>query len=269
MHGLGNDFVIIDCRANARVPDIETARLLADRRKGIGCDQVIPLLPPEDPAADVYMRILNPDGSEAGACGNASRCVADLIMKEKNKNSAVIQTKAGLLTCSRAENGLVTVDMGVPGLDWEQIPVSKACDTLQLPLKIDHNMLKKPPVGVNMGNPHAVFFIEGAVEAFPVAEIGSEVEKNPLFPEKTNVEFVEFVDRAHLRMRVWERGAGETEACGSGACAVGVAAVRLGLTDRKVEIRLKGGLLAIEWRETDGHVLMTGPVAYVFEGAIL
>lgn len=271
MHGLGNDFVIIDCRTTGCMPHAAQVALLTDRRRGVGCDQLIPLMPPEDATADIYMRILNPDGSESGACGNATRCVADLVMKEKGKDSIVIQTKAGLLSCTRAQNGLITVDMGAARLDWAQIPVSHACDTLELPVKPvkNHlNILKMPPVGVNVGNPHAVFFVDD-VKNVPLTEIGPKIENDPLFPERTNVEFVQILDKTHIRMRVWERGAGETEACGSGACAAAVAAIRRGLTGRNVRVTLDGGDLSIEWREADGHVLMTGPVAYVFEGTIL
>lgn len=271
MHGLGNDFVIIDCRATGRMPDAALAAALTDRRRGVGCDQLIPLLPPKDAAADIYMGILNPDGSESGACGNATRCVADLVMKEKGKDSIVIQTKAGLLACTRGQNGLITVDMGPARLDWAQIPVSQACDTLELPVKPVKdrlNILKMPPVGVNMGNPHAVYFVDN-VESLPVAEIGPEIETDPLFPERTNVEFVQILDKTRIRMRVWERGAGITQACGSGACAAAVAAIRRGHTGRNVQVVLDGGELSIEWREADGHVLMTGPVAYVYEGTML
>ena len=268
MHGLGNDFVITDCRADGRMPPQDMIDLLTDRHRGVGCDQLIPLMPPEDPAADVYMRILNSDGSEVGACGNATRCVGDYIMRETGKNEAVIQTKAGLLHCTRAENGLITADMGVPQLEWQQIPVAFKCDTLNLPLKSVYKLIKTAPVGVNMGNPHAVFFME-EVDTLPLSEIGPEIEHNSLFPERTNVEFAKILDRDHIRMRVWERGSGETAACGSGACATAVAAVRRGYVNRKCDIILNGGTLNIHWRDTDNHVLMTGPVAYVFEGTIL
>lgn len=271
MHGLGNDFVILDCRETGRTPDAALAALLTDRRRGVGCDQLISLMPPKDASADIYMHILNPDGSEAGACGNATRCVADLLMKEKGKDSLIIQTKAGLLACTRAQNGQITVDMGPARLDWAQIPLSHECDTLKMPVKsvkTPLNILKMPPVGVNMGNPHAVFIVDDA-EKTPVAEIGPQIETDPLFPERTNVEFVQILDKSRIRMRVWERGAGETEACGSGACAAAVAAVRLGLVDRDCDVILNGGTLHIHWREEDGHVLMTGPVAYVYNGTML
>lgn len=268
MHGIGNDFVIIDCRTSGRMPEPKLAAFLTDRRLGVGCDQLIPLMPPEDPSADIYMRIVNLDGSESGACGNATRCVGDLIMKETGRDAVTIQTKAGLLACTRAENGQITVDMGVPKLEWQQIPVAFECDTLHLPVKSVYKLIKNPPVGVNMGNPHAVFFVDD-VENFPVSEIGPEIETNSLFPERTNVEFAKVLDRARIRMRVWERGAGETAACGSGACATAVAAVRQGYADRRCDIILNGGTLGIYWRESDNHLFMTGPVAYVYEGTIL
>lgn len=267
MHGLGNDFVVVDCRADGCMPDTAMIGVLTDRRRGVGCDQLIPLMPPEDPKADIYMRILNADGGEVGACGNATRCVADYIMRETGKDTVVVQTKAGLLHCTRDRNGLITVDMGSPRLEWHQIPVSYECDTCHLPLKIDHKLIKMAPVGVNMGNPHAVFFVDD-VENFPVSEIGAVIEHNSLFPERTNVEFAQILDKGRIRMRVWERGAGETSACGTGACATLVAAVRLGYVNRVCEVVLNGGVLGIHWREEDGHVLMAGPVAYVYKGTM-
>jgi diaminopimelate epimerase len=267
MHGIGNDFVILDCRIEGLMPPPEVAGLLTDRRRGVGCDQLIPLMPPEDPAADVYMRILNADGSEVGACGNATRCVGDYIMRETGKDSVTIQTKAGLLHCTRAENGQITADMGIPQLEWQQIPVAFECDTLNLPVKSVYKLIKTAPVGVSMGNPHAVFFMD-EVENFPVGEIGPEIEHNSLFPQRTNVEFAKILGRDRIRMRVWERGSGETAACGTGACATLVAAVRRGYVDRKCDIILNGGTLNVYWRETDSRVLMTGPVAYVYKGTM-
>lgn len=262
MHGLSNDFVIIDCRASGAMPPRAVMAAMTHRKTGVGCDQLIPILPPQDAKADAFMRIINsPDASEAQACGNATRCVADVLMNEKGSNECVIQTVAGLLACTRdPSTGLITVDMGVPRLEWNQIPVAKECDTLHLPLKGD-------PVGVNIGNPHAVFFVDD-VETFKVREIGPGIEHDSLFPEKANIEFAKVLDRSHIRMRVWERDSGETEACGSAACATIVAAVSRGLTDRQCEVMLNGGPLQFHWRESDGHLFMTGPVAYVFEGTI-
>lgn len=267
MHGLGNDFVVVDCRENNAIPGKAMTALFTDRRRGVGCDQLIPLMRPTHADADVYMRILNADGIEVGACGNATRCVADFMMAETGKNAVVIETKPGLLYCQRSENGQITADMGVPKLEWQQIPVAYTCDTLNLPVKSVYKAIKTPPVGVNMGNPHAVFFMED-VESFPVAEIGPEIENNALFPERTNVEFAKVIDRNTIRMRVWERGSGETAACGTGACATAVAAIRRGYVNRKCDIILNGGALNVYWRENDSHVLMTGPVAYVFKGTM-
>jgi diaminopimelate epimerase len=262
MHGLSNDFIIIDCRKTGKMPPRATMSAMTHRKTGIGCDQLIPILPPQDERADAFMRIINrPDATEAQACGNATRCVADILMNEKGEDAAVIQTVAGLLYCTRDNaSGLITVDMGVPRVEWNEIPLSKQCDTLHLPLEGD-------PVAVNIGNPHCVFFVDDA-ESYNVAIRGPLVENDPLFPEKTNVEYATVLDRAHIRMRVWERDAGETEACGSAACGTIVAAVRRGLVDRQCEVMLNGGPLQFHWREEDDHLLMTGPVAYVFEGTI-
>lgn len=259
MHGLGNDFVVLDGRtAPVRLSD-DQIRAIGDRRRGVGFDQLV-VLEPAQKSDGVFMRIYNPDGSEAGACGNATRCVADLIMKEKGVRNCTVETIAGILECTYLENGLITVDMGVPGVEWNQIPLSKQCDTLHLPLEGD-------PVAVSMGNPHCVHFCE-EVQSIAVDKLGSKAEHDPLFPERTNVEYVSMLGKDHLRMRVWERGAGITQACGTGACASAVAAVRRGLTGRNVRVTLDGGDLFIEWREKDSHVLMTGPVAYSFEGVI-
>lgn len=259
MHGLGNDFVIIDGRR--KLPDLspQTIRHIADRRLGVGCDQVIVM--EKSANADIFMRIYNPDGMEAGACGNATRCIADLYMAEEGTMECTVETVSGLLPCTRGEGWAIQVDMGVPKTEWNEIPLSKQCDTLHLPLEGD-------PVGVSMGNPHCVFFCENVWDT-DVGKLGPNIEHDALFPERTNVEYVSVQKENHLRMKVWERGAGVTPACGSGACAVAVAAVRRGLTGRKVKVTLDGGDLEIEWRESDNHVLMTGPVATVFEGAIL
>lgn len=263
MHGLGNDFVILDARVQPIENKAELSQRLGDRHFGVGCDQIIFLEPAQDNAeynADVFMRIMNQDGSESGACGNATRCVADIIMTEKNLLSCVIQTKAGFLTCTRADSDLVTVDMGVPKLEWQDIPLAETCDTAYLPLE-------KTPVAVNMGNPHCVFFVEN-VEALDIDSLGKPIEHHALFPERTNVEFVQIINRNHVRMRVWERGSGITLACGSGACATAVACIRRGLTERKITVSMDGGGLTLDWRESDNHVYMTGPVAYVFKGVL-
>lgn len=262
MHGLGNDFVVLDCRGGQALPEKSVIGALTDRKTGIGCDQFIPVLPPQSAEADVYMRIMNaPDGDEVEACGNATRCVADMILRESGQNTCVIQTVAGFLYCSREADGRVTVDMGAPRLEWDSIPLSKECDTLHLPLSGD-------PVAVNVGNPHCVFFLEEDVEQYPVTEIGPKIEHDPLFPRKVNVEFCNVIDRQTIRMRVWERDAGETNACGTGACATAIAAMRRGLVERKCRVILNGGPLDFHWREEDDHIFMTGPATFVFEGEI-
>ncbi|MGZ9097177.1 MAG: diaminopimelate epimerase [Micavibrio sp.] len=265
MHGLGNDFVIVDNRLGQHGFTAERIREIADRRFGVGCDQFIVMEPRQQQTADIFMRIHNPDGSEAGACGNGTRCVADLLMRESGKDSCVIETVSGLLACRVAEGGMVEVDMGAPRLNWDQIPLSEDRDTLHLGIG-DGDALSDP-VAVSMGNPHCVFFVKN-VEKFPVETLGPSVERHALFPQKTNVEFAEILSPSKIRMRVWERGTGVTQACGSGACATMVAAARRGLTGRKAEIILDGGSLFLEWREADDHVLMTGPVANVFEGVL-
>ena len=262
MHGLGNDFVVIDARTRPVPVTAAQARAIGDRRRGVGFDQLIVIEPAQDPGADIFIRILNPDGSEAGACGNATRCVASLV--GQGREQLVVQTIAGLLPCWLHDDGTVTVDMGPARLDWQQIPVAQACDTLHLPVAAGP---LTDGVGVNMGNPHAVHFVPDA-EAVDLVQWGPQLERHPFFPERANIEVVSVTGPASLRMRVWERGAGITDACGSGACAVGVAAIRRGVVQgRRVSVALDGGVLAIEWR-ADGHVLMKGPVATSFAGTL-
>ncbi len=263
MHGLGNDFMIIDQRQKDFNPSSDQARALADRQRGVGCDQLILLAPPTDAAAVIAMRILNADGGEAGACGNAARCVADLMMAETGSDEAVIQTPAGLVRARRADGGLIAVDMGPAHLDWRQIPLAREVDHLHLP--VQHRELKDG-VGVGMGNPHAVFFVD-QVNGVDLARTGPEMEHDPLFPERTNVEVVQCISRDLLRVRVWERGAGLTLACGTGACAALVAANLRGLAGRKADVELDGGVLNIEWLQDD-HVLMTGSASKVFSGTL-
>lgn len=264
MHGLGNDFVVVDLRDRPYAFMDSAVRAIAERREGVGCDQVITIEPPRDAEADAVMGIRNADGSTVGACGNATRCVAHLLMTESGRDSTVIQTRAGLLRASRAPAGGVTVDMGPAGLEWQQIPLSGPADTLHLDVSAGP---LADAVGVSMGNPHAVFFVDDA-EAVPLAEVGPVIEHAALFPERTNVEAVQVLSPDRLRMRVWERGSGITRACGTGACAALVAAVRRGLSGRRADVILDGGTLTIEWRAADGHVLMTGPVATSFTGIL-
>lgn len=261
MHGLGNDFVVVDGRDKDWLLSRDQVRLMSDRRFGIGCDQFI-IMEPVDGDADIFMRIYNPDGSESGACGNATRCVASLLIEETAKDRVVIRTRRGDLTVTVAGEGDYTVDMGAAQLDWHDVPLSEDMNTECLPIEIEQI---GGPVAVGMGNPHCIFFV-GDAEALPLEKIGSQVEHHSLFPERTNVELATVRPDGTIRVRVWERGAGRTLACGSGACATIVAAVRRGLVDgRKARIEMDGGWLTLEWLE-NGHVLMTGPVATAFVG---
>ncbi|HEX2885129.1 diaminopimelate epimerase [Vineibacter terrae] len=268
MHGLGNDFVVLDART--RPLDLTPARrrAIADRRIGVGCDQLIVLEPPTDRTADVFMRIYNPDGGEAGACGNATRCVAHVLMGERRSDAVVVQTVSGLLDSEKAGTGanglpIVSVDMGAARLDWRDIPVSEACDTLHLPLALGP---VADPVGTSMGNPHATFFVDD-LAAVPVSTLGPQLETHKLFPERANIGFAQITGENRIRLKVWERGAGLTLACGSGACAALVAAARRGLAGRKADVIVDGGTLTIEWQR-DGHVMMTGDVAQSFAGTL-
>jgi len=263
MHGLGNDFVVLDGRAAPVALTAARARAIADRHTGVGCDQIILVEPARKTGADAFMRILNADGGEVGACGNATRCVAALAMAEKGSRSAIIETVSGLLAAEAAGEGIVAVDMGPAGLDWRDIPLSEAMDTLRL--AVDAGPLREA-TAVGMGNPHAVFFVDDA-EAVPMETWGPVVERHPLFPERTNVEAVEVIAPDRVRMRVWERGVGVTRACGTGACAAVVAAHRRGFTGRAAHVVLDGGTLLVEWR-TDGRVRMTGPVTTSFRGVL-
>jgi len=262
MHGLGNDFVVLDSRRSTLAIDAAAARALADRRTGIGCDQVILLAPPRDPSAQVLMRIHNPDGGEAEACGNATRCVADLLRRETGDRRVRIETVAGLLEAEALSDGRVTVDMGPARTGWQEIPLARAMDTDHVDLSLGP---LSAPVCTNIGNPHTTFFVDDA-EAIDLATLGPVLENHPLFPQRANIGVAAVRDRGNIRLRVWERGAGITRACGSGACAAVVAANRRGLTERQATVALDGGTLDIAWRE-DGHVVMTGSVALSFEGS--
>ena len=265
MHGLGNDFVVIDARRAAFAPSAGDVRAISNRRTGVGCDQFIVVEPAKRADADAFMRIFNADGEEVGACGNASRCVGRLLMDESGADAARFETVAGLLQAFRSDGGLVTVDMGPARLDWRDIPLAEPADTLRL----DAVALSgyAAPTAVGMGNPHAVFFVDDA-ESAPLAEVGPAFEHHPMFPQRTNAEFVHVAGPDQLRMRVWERGVGVTQACGTGACATAVAAMRRGLTGRTATVILDGGALRIHWREDDGHVLMTGPATIAYSGVL-
>ncbi len=251
MHGLGNDFVILDAREDTLVLSGKDMREISDRKRGVGCD-LITVLEQSD-IADFGVQFFNADGSESGACGNASRCVADLYMSQNDVESCTIEVQGGkILECSRIGDLLVEVDMG---------PARSITD-----LDLAHGGLSNP-VGVDMGNPHCVFFMQ-SYDGYDLEALGPYFENHEIFPNRSNIEFVQVIDKTHLRQKTWERGVGMTDACGSGACAVAVSAVHRGLAERKVEIELDGGILHIYVRESDGHVLMTGPVAYVFDGEL-
>jgi diaminopimelate epimerase len=264
MHGCGNDFVVLDERAGPLGLTPTRAAAIADRRTGVGCDQLIAIEPaPENSNADAFMRIRNPDGAEAGACGNATRCVVDLLARETGRRVQIIRTAAGNLPAEALPDGRVCVDMGAARLYWPDIPLARPMDTLHLGLTAGPFA---DPAAAGMGNPHATFFVDDLASA-PVAEFGAGLEHDPLFPERANIGFAQILAPDRIRLRVWERGAGLTRACGSGACAALVNAHRRGLVARRATVAVDGGELEIAWRE-DGHVLMTGPVATSFIGEI-
>lgn len=254
MHGLGNDFVIVDQRASEWPLNADIVRAIGDRHRGVGFDQLAEIRAGGNVAAELIF--WNSDGSTAGACGNATRCVADLLMAESGAGAVSLRTERGVLPCRRREDGLIEVDMGPPSLGWAEVPLAREVDTVALPLE-------GTPSACSMGNPHCTFFVEDAARVDLVA-LGAAVEQDPLFPERTNVQFVEVLSRSEARVRVWERGVGVTLASGSSSCAVLVNAVRRGLMDRSATLHLDGGDIHITWREDD-HVLMAGPVAYVFD----
>ncbi|MFD0859385.1 diaminopimelate epimerase [Roseovarius aquimarinus] len=255
MHGLGNDFVVLDARARDVHVSEALARALADRHRGIGFDQLAVIGAGE---GDAHLTFWNADGSMSGACGNATRCIARYLMAETGKDALHLTTARGDLQARDAGGGRTSVNMGQPQLEWQEIPLAEEMDTLELPIE-------GSPVATGMGNPHCTFFVENA-EAIPLAQFGPRYEHHPLFPERTNVQVVSVIAPDHLRVRVWERGAGLTLASGSSSCAVAVAAVRRGLTGRAVTIELDGGTLSVEWRE-DG-VWMTGPTMHVASGTL-
>jgi len=265
MNGLGNDFVVVEARSAPFSPTAAEVRAIADRASGVGCDQLISI--EAAPDVDARVRFWNADGEEVSACGNGTRCVGWLLMQSSGKDQILIETKAGRLGATRAGERLVSVDMGAPRLEWAEIPLAEPHDTRALELLLsDHPALAEPPGCVSMGNPHVVFFVAD-VDTAPVAEAGPLIERHPLFPEHVNVGFAQVKDRGRIRLRVWERGAGLTKACGTGACAALVAAARRELTDRSAVMELDGGELFIEWRD-DGHVVMTGPAAVDFAGEL-
>ena len=255
MHGLGNDFVIVDSRGPGPLISEEIARRLGNRHLGVGFDQLAVIS--DSPQADVALNFFNADGSTAGACGNATRCVAQYEMQRLGRTTLSLITERGILQ-ARQQGALVSVNMGHPMLNWDEVPLAREMDTLHLPLE-------GQPTATGMGNPHCTFFVENA-DAIDLAQLGPRFEHDPLFPERTNVQFVHVLGENRLRMRVWERGVGVTLASGSSSCATAVAAARLGLTGPTVEIQLDGGSIHIDWRE-DG-VWMTGATMHVFDGQL-
>jgi len=267
MNGIGNEIVVVDMRARGGTIKPEEARAAA-APGGAPYDQLMALYPSRTPGTDAFIRIYNNDGSEAGACGNGMRCVADLVAKESGKDALTFETTAGILNCWKNADGLFTVDMGVPRFKWNEIPLAEEFrDTRAIELQIgpiDKPVLHSPSV-VSMGNPHAIFWVDD-VDAYDLARFGPLLENHPIFPERANITLAHIVARDHIVIRTWERGAGLTKACGSAACAAAVAAARLRRTGRKMKVSLPGGELTIEWREKDDHVLMTGPVEFEFKG---
>ncbi|SEP04387.1 diaminopimelate epimerase [Salinihabitans flavidus] len=255
MHGLGNDFVVVDARMRPFALTTAQISAIADRHRGVGFDQLAVIT---DGAHDAHLTFYNADGSASAACGNATRCIARHLMTETGKTALTLTTARGTLQACDAGGGLTSVNMGQPQLDWDEIPLARAMDTLELPID-------GAPTATGMGNPHCTFFVEDA-EAADLAAIGAAHERHPLFPERTNVQIASLIAPDHLRMRVWERGVGVTLASGSSSCAAAVAAVRRGLTGRRVTIDLDGGRIAVDWR--DDGVWMTGPTAHVFSGTL-
>jgi diaminopimelate epimerase len=266
MNGLGNEIVVVDMRATPQPISAAEARAAAS---AVPYDQLMAVYPPRITGTDVFVRIYNNDGSEAGACGNGMRCVADILFKESGNPTLTVETRAGLLACFKGDVPLIsTVDMGIPRFQWNEIPLAEEFfDTRAIELQIgpiDHPILHSPSA-VSMGNPHAVFWVDD-VAAYDLGKIGPMLEQHPIFPERANISLAKVAARDRLIVRTWERGAGLTRACGSAACAAAVCGARTKRTDRKVTVTVPGGDLAIEWRERDDHVLMTGPVEYEFEG---
>lgn len=269
MNGLGNDFVVIDARKRVLTFTDDKVRWIADREQGVGCDQLIIMEEPKDEEADIFMRIYNAEGGEVDACGNATRCIGHLMAEELGRPDVVIETNAGLLR-SVKDGDQVTVDMGVPRLQWQLIPLAEQFeDTTGIELQIgpiDAPVLHTPSV-VNVGNPHAIFWVDD-LDAHDLGLAGPLLENHPVFPERANISLAQVISEDHIKVRVWERGAGLTKACGTAACAVGVAAVRKGFVTGKVDVELPGGILQIEWRDSDKHIMMTGPYENEGEGEL-
>lgn len=269
MNGLGNDFVVLDLRREPLALTDALARAIADREKGIGCDQLITIEEPRH-GGDAFMGIRNQDGGTVEACGNAARCIGKLLLDETGKDAVVIETLGGDTVATRADGGNITVDMGAPRLRWDEIPLSEEFqDTRGIELEIGPlgNPIMHSPGVVNVGNPHAVFFVDDA-DAIDLERSGPMLEHHPLFPERANISVAQVLSPTHLKLRTWERGAGLTRACGTAACAATVAAIRRRKTEREITVSLPGGDLTVEWREADNHIYMTGPVMLDYEGEL-
>jgi len=261
MHGLGNDFVVLDARVTALPLAVAAIQMIGDRHRGVGFDQLVTLERVQD--ADLFIRFHNRDGSEAGACGNGTRCAASLVLDELGRDRITIRTIAGMLSAERMADGTVRVDMGAPRLGWQEVPLARAMDTLHVPLAAQG---VTDAACCSMGNPHATFFVAD-LDALDIPRIGPALEHDALLPDRANIGFVQVLTRDHIRLTVWERGAGLTLACGSGACAALVNARRRGLVEARCTVTMPGGDLVLEQRE-DGHVLMSGPVATAFTGLL-
>lgn len=257
MHGLGNDFVVLDLRARDVVVTPELARAIGDRHRGVGFDQLATIEAGAN-GADAHLVFFNSDGSTSAACGNATRCIARHLMDETSADALTLTTERGTLFARDQDNGITSINMGQPQLDWRDIPLARAMDTLELPIE-------GAPTATGMGNPHCTFFVDDA-DAVDLEARGAEIEHHPLYPQRTNVQFASVIGENHLRMRVWERGVGVTLASGSSSCATAVASARRGLTGRAVTIDLDGGRIEVDWR--DDGVWMTGPTSHVFTGTL-
>lgn len=265
MHGLGNDFIVFDAPTDAAVPDSNTFRRLADRRTGIGFDQALALLPPREGGTDVYYRIFNADGSEVEQCGNGARCVGKLIAQRLSRSQVHMDSLGGRVDVQLRNDGMVSVDMGVPNFDPAALPFEASREADVYPLRIGESELRIS--AVSMGNPHAVLQVP-SVDAAAVDTIGPAVENHSRFAKRTNVGFMQVVNRNHIRLRVFERGVGETLACGTGACAAAAVGQRLGLLGEEVAVDAPGGRMIVRWAGPGQHLWLTGPAVAVFEGTV-
>tara|TARA_R110000824_G_scaffold118960_10_gene271780 strand:+ start:34107 stop:34976 length:870 start_codon:yes stop_codon:yes gene_type:complete len=269
MNGLGNDFVVLDLRSHALNLNDNLVRAISNRETGIGCDQFITIEPPRH-GGDAFMGIRNQDGAVVEACGNATRCIGQIVLAETGKSAVTIETLGGDLVASAASDENITVDMGEPRLKWDEIPLSEEFrDTRAIELEVGPlgAPIMHSPAVVNVGNPHAIFFVKD-MDVIDLARIGPMLEHHPLFPERANISVAQVIDRTHVKLKVWERGVGLTRACGTAACATVVASVRKRMTDRKITVSLPGGDLQLEWRESDNHIYMTGPATLDYEGTL-